>query len=509
MLYILALIFGYCSTIEVRKEWRDLQPYEKQTFFKAVQLLKITPSIRNPKVSVHDEFTFIHYTHTKNFHKNPQFLPFHRVFTKKYEDSLNTAYQNFLARNPTQKQFRNIRINMPYWNFLRDGANIPASPVLNEFGGFGTQQGGFCVKNGPFSTFVVKYSAQGQRCLRRKYENGVITGYLRKDFTMPKVMNFIKTWGAKSKQYNEFRYYLEWSLHTLPHVVLGGGQFNPTGDMGQLDFSPNDPLFYLIHSMIDKLWFEYQKVESANLYKYDGKRYEGLKWNKGYGRQTNIMDRVQPFTEYRVLDVMNTANVCYVYSRPWFPALKVKPSPPSLINTNVIPADSAVLVKPYNVQVQNKLQKMNIAFSTQTRPQQNMPAQTVKTADNGAHPQQQPQPQQKQSTGNQQQIQQQQQQQVPTAPVLNATTDLLPVAPILSKRSYKKKCDHLLVGITTENSNDFLNNNHKPVERPNVIPNGFGNLQKVNEERKQYGYMGGRYSKTMEALSAYMNCISQ
>eukprot|EP00835_Amoeboradix_gromovi_P004582 NODE_366_length_10082_cov_0.124211.p1 type:complete len:516 gc:universal NODE_366_length_10082_cov_0.124211:3871-2324(-) len=515
MILILSLIFSYCSRIEVRKEWRDLNSWEKDTYIKAVQLLKITPSKRNSKVSVHDEFTYIHYTHTKNFHKSPQFLPFHRVFLKKYEDSLNTVYQNYLAANPSQTRFKDARINLPYWNFIRDSNNILASPIWKDFGGFGTAKSNYCVKDGPFSNFIVNYSTQGRRCLRRKYENGKMVRILR-EFTMPKMMNYVKTWGMRSKKYNEFRYTLEWSVHTMPHIIIGGAQENAVGDMGQLDFSPNDPLFYLIHPTVDKIWFENQKADPGNLYRYDGKRYDGRSWNGGFGREVNILDRVQPFMEYRVLDAMSTTNLCYVYSRPWLPALNTVPVPPFPVNTKIISPASSILVQPISVTVQNKLSNMNVPFGvpqqgtsqTDKVPQQN--AQKFVTSQQSAPILQAQIDSNNQVPQQEMQVNNQVQQTSVIQPFSNDTVAKFSndtALQAITKRSVSRRtCEDYMV--QPEDATVFSKYDHKPVKHLTKIPHKFEDLEAVKEKRKNFGYMGARYWATLEGFLRYMDCIS-
>eukprot|EP00834_Sanchytrium_tribonematis_P003403 NODE_130_length_16779_cov_1.687410.p1 type:complete len:529 gc:universal NODE_130_length_16779_cov_1.687410:13940-12354(-) len=525
-LIILSLIFGYCSKINVRKEWRELQPVEKQAFIKSIQLLKVTNSTRNPKVSVYDEFTYIHYTHTRNFHKNPQFLPYHRVFLIKFEESLNTVYQNYLRIAPKQSPYKNITIVLPYWNYLRDGSNIPGSVIWKDFGGFGTPNSKYCVPDGPFKDFKVTYSAQGKRCLRRKYENGKISYYLKRgDYTMPKMINFVKTWGKKSQKYNEFRYYLEWSIHTMPHIIIGGAQANAVGDMGQLDFSPNDPIFFVIHPTIDKVWSEYQKAAIGNLYRYDGKRFDGVAWNSGQGREVNILDRVQPFSEYRVIDVMDTKNLCYVYSQPWLPSLKTVQKPPYPVNFNIISPASSILVKPYytTLKVQNPIFSKGTIAVVQNQVGQKASQQNM----NQIQPNLQPQPQQQQQQQPQSQLQQppqqqpqlqqqqQQQQQQQIVQVQNSAQNLststpnpnpngitIPPAPVLTKRNYM--CDSILK--FTEGSADFINWSHQPYTGPaSQIPH-HGVL-----EPQHLGYMKptpDRFIESMERLNYYLrNCI--
>lgn len=58
------------------------------------------------------------------------------------------------------------------------------------------------------------------------------------------------------------RYYSgsgEWSGHNLIHGFVGG-------DMGRLDRSPNDPIFWMHHANIDRIWTLWQEKHAAQVY---------------------------------------------------------------------------------------------------------------------------------------------------------------------------------------------------------------------------------------------------
>lgn len=58
------------------------------------------------------------------------------------------------------------------------------------------------------------------------------------------------------------RYYsgsCEWSGHNMIHGFVGG-------DMGRLDRSPNDPLFWMHHANIDRIWTVWAARQSASVY---------------------------------------------------------------------------------------------------------------------------------------------------------------------------------------------------------------------------------------------------
>ncbi|RKP09212.1 hypothetical protein THASP1DRAFT_11037, partial [Thamnocephalis sphaerospora] len=82
-----------------------------------------------------------------------------------------------------------------------------------------------------------------------------------------------------------------------------GNVHNGIGDQFMGMRSPEDPIFFLHHGFVDKLWADWQKTSPARANSYGGRNYGGALAQKtdvlGYG--------------YRVQDVMDTRNLCYTY----------------------------------------------------------------------------------------------------------------------------------------------------------------------------------------------------
>jgi len=98
--------------------------------------------------------------------------------------------------------------------------------------------------------------------------------------------------------YDTFRRLLETVPHNLVHASLGG-QF---GDM-QTHYSPNDPIFWLLHSAIDKFYADWQSVKPSRYHSYSGML---------RGRPVNATDILNPF-EVQISDIFDTARLCYRY----------------------------------------------------------------------------------------------------------------------------------------------------------------------------------------------------
>ncbi|MBI3640344.1 MAG: tyrosinase family protein [Thaumarchaeota archaeon] len=61
----------------------------------------------------------------------------------------------------------------------------------------------------------------------------------------------------QQKTFNDFQTLMEYTIHGTVHNFVGGG-----GDMSQNN-SPNDPIFWLHHANIDRLWNEWQNAHSG------------------------------------------------------------------------------------------------------------------------------------------------------------------------------------------------------------------------------------------------------
>lgn len=60
---------------------------------------------------------------------------------------------------------------------------------------------------------------------------------------------------ARTMAYDEYRRWIETAPHGIVHSSVGGRG----GDMTSMQ-SPNDPIFWLHHGMIDKLWDDFQRL---------------------------------------------------------------------------------------------------------------------------------------------------------------------------------------------------------------------------------------------------------
>ena len=279
------------ANLSVRKNVVDLTSKEKAAFVKAVHALKNTIT-QGSKLSIYDQLVLEH-VFTMGFslssgakglakvnpaHGKPAFLPWHRQFLRVFEQALQ-------AIDPS--------VTVPYWDWTDpkaleivledDFLGSRGQGVTIEIPGAGTFQGGV-VSSGPFAEWT----------LNEKIHFDPITG----KSLGPRLKRFIKLPPcdkypipkAKVEQlfrfdnYEIFNALLEgalklddkknwvegWELHACIHTLIGGSlvdklepnrvpqQTQILGTMDSVPSSPYDPIFWLNHANVDRLWAEWQ-----------------------------------------------------------------------------------------------------------------------------------------------------------------------------------------------------------------------------------------------------------
>lgn len=121
--------------------------------------------------------------------------------------------------------------------------------------------GGGCVEDGPFVDMTVIFGPgpnleANPRCLARDFAPSLALEKLTAD----KV-----GWVLEAEAFTEFDHRFQgvgievegMTIHAGGHLSVGGD----IGDIGNMYSSPGDPLFYLHHANLDRLWDQWQRVD--------------------------------------------------------------------------------------------------------------------------------------------------------------------------------------------------------------------------------------------------------
>ncbi|MEO5680337.1 MAG: tyrosinase family protein [Acidimicrobiales bacterium] len=189
-------------------------------------------------------------------HSGPVFLPWHRLMLLLFELQL----QRVLG-DPT--------VGLPYWDWAADGAlpaaQQPKAPLWDATKGVGGT--GAPVADGPFRSAAFKVEIESDRSNRlRSTRRGLVRSLARDIADLPSSAAVTAALGQASYDGGPwdrsvggtpgsapgFRNSVEgWmpsgpGMHNRVHVWVGG-------DMGPAT-SPNDPVFYLNHGNVDRIW---------------------------------------------------------------------------------------------------------------------------------------------------------------------------------------------------------------------------------------------------------------
>jgi len=270
--------------IIIRKNVKSLSPTEKKNFIDSINALKANTVDKKIGDNRYDDYVIWHAqtmmvaagsdvsTNMRNLaHRGPIFLPWHREFLRRFELDLRKEVPG---------------VTLPYWDWAADAAlrssddNPPwkLSPIWREdfMGGNGDPDNNSVVMDGPFKDWItVEMDNNGNPSLK---------GKLKRDFgtdiaTLPTQLD---VFNAFSSEYYDTPYWDVYSkgfrnslegwvngpqLHNRVHVWVGGSM--------ELDTSPNDPVFFLNHCNVDRIWALWQD----------------LRFNRDYPDNGTIIDR--------------------------------------------------------------------------------------------------------------------------------------------------------------------------------------------------------------------------
>ncbi len=331
--------------VRVRKDARMLTPQERADYVAAVLKLKQAPSPYTPGLSYYDQFVVWHrslYVCDPSQpagamvmpHAGPLFLPWHRQYLLMFEDALRAV---------SGKQ----DLTVPYWDWTLPEST--ASVFQDDFmGGTGDPQQGHAVTTGPFRKGEWPITIQPES----QSEQLSVWPYLVRNMGTPDTLpTAAEVQAALQLPLYDVAPYdttSDWTLslrnnlegfrdaHGQPSMVCGadgrmmlllttaptmhnfvhgwvGGVVGFSPELQRpvfgtmvLSTSPNDPVFFLHHANVDRIWAEWQR-------RHVHQTYQPLSGFPG----NNVDDMMMPFHELGLMvtpaDLEDVSRLGYRY----------------------------------------------------------------------------------------------------------------------------------------------------------------------------------------------------
>ncbi|KAK1831521.1 hypothetical protein QBC39DRAFT_92827 [Podospora conica] len=293
-----------CTSPKLRKNWSKATRAEQQSYISAVLCLAKKPSRLGLDTTLYDDFAWVHSTLTMQIHGWANFLPWHRYFVQVYEKALqDCGYTG----------------NAMYWDWAADYRNPSKAAIFDPVTGFGgngnvsstafyTQ----CVMDGPLTVLRPQYwnTERLPHCLTRIFTRSSPIDMLGAEYS-PEVVADV----SSETDYDEFRRRLEFGPHAAIHEAIGAREPRPLGygDMNPSS-SPNDPLFFLHHTNVDRLWWLWQqKSPQTRTNAYNGYRIDGS--DSAPASLDDVLPMMKFAADRKVREFMDvkSAGLCYTY----------------------------------------------------------------------------------------------------------------------------------------------------------------------------------------------------
>lgn len=218
LIIFLALTFSFTriTAQSIRKDYREFTQQEMNDYVAALNILFSQGTITEFQ-EAHSEHGTSSPIHTVGTFNGEQFLPWHRFFQIDMEQRLkatNTSY---------------AYLSIPYWNWTTDQNRFESQfwdvGFLNEnnFPGWG---------------------------INRPFPGGTLPSPTELANALNLTTFFTSILQNQKPTATDFSHRNEW-LHDRVHGWVGG-------TMGFIASSPGDPIFYLHHSMVDKVWQDWE-----------------------------------------------------------------------------------------------------------------------------------------------------------------------------------------------------------------------------------------------------------
>ncbi|KAI9149917.1 Tyrosinase P [Paramyrothecium foliicola] len=322
------------NNVRIFKEWRHIPGKERIAYTNAVQCLQNKPGILSlfeGSKTAFDDFAVLHILLVQYVHVSASFLLFHRYFLYTYAEKLRECGYN----GP-----------VPYWEWGLDCDDVDASPLFDgsatslgsngkfipdrtsgpipglEIPGVPLGTGGGCVHSGPFKNYTVNMgnvldpdpTRYNPRCLKRDLNPHICKQWASFRNATQLILDSPNIELFQAIMQGDSRYP---EAADLFFGVHGGGHNVVSGDPGSdFFFSPLEPVFWLHHQQLDRLYFVWQNLDWKNRQNIAGTR----SWSSVPLRQQATLKDVllfEPLNRKRTLgeliDTLGGTPFCFIY----------------------------------------------------------------------------------------------------------------------------------------------------------------------------------------------------
>ncbi|KAL4803386.1 hypothetical protein BDV18DRAFT_40551 [Aspergillus unguis] len=231
-----------CSSLNKRRSWNSLTNAEKSEYLEAERCLMHHPPVVGTAPgaqNVWDELQQAHISQGNYVHFVGHFLPWHRYLVRTHEVLLQTLCGYTGAQ--------------PYWDEVADyeAGPLKEASIFDPVFGFGGDGDGGdgCIRDGPFADTTLR-----MRGLTETHDD---------EYCLSRALNqsaFV--WGQRSEvdrcfamsEYRDAWACYNFNPHSAGHTAVGGVMVDAAQSNG-------DPLFYLHHAYIDRLWWQWQQAD--------------------------------------------------------------------------------------------------------------------------------------------------------------------------------------------------------------------------------------------------------
>jgi tyrosinase len=215
-----------------------------------------------------------------------------------------------------------------YWNWELDSTDVTKAPIWDSESGFGSDgessmsQGailnGYCVNDGPFQNLEIPYLDEKYypHCLSRGFLSGDDLLEQSENLSTHKIEEVLSL-----NDYNEFNLGLENGPHlAIPRSIRGDFSLltAPSGKrLGKVIRDTTlincvDPVFFLHHTQLDRIWWRWQASRPARKFEYAGAASHGSEKPATTSDELDMGGLARMIPVSAVLDAAN-GMLCYTY----------------------------------------------------------------------------------------------------------------------------------------------------------------------------------------------------